>query len=249
MLKTRVIPVLTIKDLRLVKSVRFAEHRNIGSYIAAARVFNARDVDEMVVLDLDGRERGLNPSLLKEITKECFMPLTVGGGVKSIEDVRRLLSLGADKVSINTEAVRNPKLIEAAAREFGSQCVVVSIDAKKTAGGHEVMVSGRQEKTGLSPVLWAKEAQRLGAGEILLTSIDHDGCLDGYDIELVHRVSSAVSIPVIASGGAGNAEDCVKVVSLGGASASAAASIFQYTEITPKAIKDMLAKAGLEVRL
>lgn len=249
MLKIRVIPVLTIKDSRLVKSVQFAEHRNIGSFIAAARVFNARDVDEMVVLDLDGRKSGLKPEMLKEITKECFMPLTVGGGVRSVEDIQRLLSLGADKVSLNTEAVRNPKLIEEASKRFGSQCVVVSIDAKKKKQGYEVMVAGGQEPTGLSPVEWAKEVKRLGAGEILLTSIDHDGCMDGYDLDLVRSVSSSVSLPVIACGGAGNTHDCVAVVEHGGASAVSVASVFQYTEITPKAIKEALAKAGREVRL
>ncbi|MDO8620288.1 MAG: glycosyl amidation-associated protein WbuZ [bacterium] len=249
MLKTRVIPVLTIKDLRLVKSVQFAEHRNIGSFIAAARVFNARDVDEMVVLDLDGRKSGLKPELLKEITKECFMPLTVGGGVRSVEDVQKLLSLGADKVSLNTEAVRNPKLISEASKRFGSQCVVVSIDAKKTANGYEVMIDGGRDQTGLSPVVWAKEAQKMGAGEILLTSIDHDGCMDGYDVELVREVSLVVSLPVIACGGAGNASHCVEVVQKGGASAVSAASMFQYTEITPRGIKEELAKAGIEVRL
>lgn len=249
MLKTRVIPVLTIKDLRLVKSVRFSEHRNIGSFIASARVFNARDVDEMIVLDLDGRKSGLKPELLKEITKECFMPLTVGGGVKSVEDIQTLLSLGADKVSLNTEAVKNPRLIEEASKRFGSQCVVVSIDAKKTADGYEVMIDGGKEQTGLSPTLWAKEVQKLGAGEILLTSIDRDGCMDGYDVELVQEVSSAVSLPVIACGGAGNASHCVEVIQKGGASAISVASMFQYTEITPRAIKEQLAKAGIEVRL
>ncbi|MEK7170642.1 MAG: imidazole glycerol phosphate synthase cyclase subunit [Patescibacteria group bacterium] len=249
MLKTRVIPVLTIKDLRLVKSVQFTEHRNIGSFIAAARVFNARDVDEMVVLDLDGRKSGLKPELLREITRECFMPLTVGGGVTSVQDIQALLSLGADKVSINTEAVKNPNLIAEASRRFGSQCVVVSIDVKKTEGGYEVMITGGKEPTGLSPFLWAKEVKRLGAGEIFLTSIDHDGCMDGYDRELVQKVSTSVSLPVIACGGAGNALDCVRVVTEGGASAVSAASMFQYTEITPRAIKEQLAKAGIEVRL
>lgn len=249
MLKTRVIPVLTIKNLRLVKSIRFGEHRNIGSFIAAARVFNARDVDEMVVLDLDGRRSGLKPELLRDITKECFMPLTLGGGVRTVEDIRLLLKLGADKVSINTEAVKNPRLIAEASAQFGAQCVVVSIDAKKTPSGYEVCIAGGSEPTGLSPVAWAKEVKRLGAGEIFLTSIDHDGCMDGYDVALVREVSSAVSIPVIACGGAGNAEDCVKVVEVGGASAVAAASIFQYTHLTPLAIKEHLFRSGIETRI
>ena len=249
MLKTRVIPTLTIKDLRLVKSTQFGEHRNIGSIIAAVRVFNARDVDEMIVLDLDGRENGLKSNMLQEITKECFMPLTLGGGVRTLEDITCLLTLGADKVSINTEAVRNPKLIEEAARQFGSQCVVVSIDAKKTENGYEVMVEGGKVPTGLSPIAWAREAKRRGAGEILLTSIDHDGMMDGYDVELVKSVSAAVSLPVIACGGAGALDDFARVIGEGGASAVSAASIFQYTEVTPNMIKVHLKEAGFEVRL
>lgn len=241
--------MLTIKDLRLVKSVQFREHRNIGSFMAAARVFNARDVDEMIVLDLDGYRNGLKPELLREITKECFMPLTMGGGVKTVEDIRLLLKLGADKVSLNTEAVKNPGLIVEAARQFGAQCIVVSIDVKKNRGDYEVFIKGGSEPTGLSPFFWARQAKQLGAGEILLTSIDHDGCMDGYDVELVRAVSFGVSLPVIACGGAGNALDCVKVIKEGGSSAVAAASVFQYTEITPQVIKEYLAKADIEVRL
>lgn len=249
MLKTRIIPCLTIKDLRLVKSVRFSEHRNIGSYIAAVRVFNARDVDEMIVLDLDAAASGVKSQLLQDITRECFMPLTVGGGVKTLEDIRLLLRLGADKVSLNTAAAENPALIEQAAGEFGSQCIVVSIDARRTDDGHEVWVNGGTEATGLSPRAWATEAERRGAGELLLTSIDHDGCMDGYDLELVKSVSSAVSIPVIACGGAGNTKDVLSVIRDGGASAAAAASIFQYTETTPLAIKRYLAENGIDTRI
>lgn len=249
MLKTRVIPVLTVRDLRLVKSVRFSEHRNIGSYIAAVRVFNARDVDEMIVLDLDAAEEGIKPALLREITKECFMPLTMGGGVKTLEDIRLLLRLGADKVSVNTAAVKDPALIGRAAAEFGSQCIVVSIDAKRQAHGYEVMIAQGQTPTGRLPRVWAKEAERRGAGELLLTSIDHDGCMDGYDIELTSSVSSAVSIPVIACGGAGRPADFLAAIKEGKASAAAAASIFQYTEITPSFVKRHLAKNGIETRI
>ena len=249
MLKTRVIPCLTIKDLRLVKSIRFSEHRNIGSYIAAARVFNARDVDEMLVLDLDAEREGLHPKLIQDIAKECFMPLTVGGGVKTLEDISLLLRLGADKVSINSAAVLDPELIKAASSQFGSQCVVVSIDARLRSGGYEVFTHGGSRNTGLSPALWAKEAEIRGAGEIFLTSIDHDGCMDGYDLSLVKSVVEAVSLPVIASGGAGNEAHCTRVVKEGGAAAVSAASIFQYTEITPNMIKEELAKSGVEVRL
>lgn len=249
MLKTRIIPCLTIKELRLVKSVQFADHRNIGSYIAAVRVFNARDVDEMVVLDLDAANTGIKPWLLEEITKECFMPLTVGGGIKALQDIRLLLRLGADKVAINTAAVTDPSFIEKAASEFGSQCIVVSIDAKVVAGRHEVFIRAGGEATGISPVVWAQQVEALGAGEIFLTSIDRDGMMNGYDNALVKTVSSAVSIPVVACGGAGNLDHCLAVVQEGGASAVAAGSIFQYTHITPRAIKAHLAQSGIETRL
>lgn len=249
MLKIRVIPCLTIKGLRLVKSIRFSEHRNIGSYIAAARVFNARDVDEMIVLDLDAKHEGLHPELISEIAKECFMPLTVGGGVKTLEDISLLLRLGADKVSINSAAVLDPEFITAASAQFGSQCIVVSIDVRFQKGGWEVFIHGGKKATGLSPVFFAKEAEKRGAGEIFLTSIDHDGCMDGYDLLLVKNVAEAVSLPVIASGGAGNQAHCVSVVREGGASAVSAASMYQYTEITPRMIKGELAKCGAPVRL
>lgn len=249
MLKTRVIPVLTVKGQKLVKSVQFANHRNIGSYIAAVRVFNARDVDEMVFLDLDGAEGGIKPWLLAEITKECFMPLSIGGGIRSLEDIRSALKIGADKVVINTAVAERPEFISEAARKFGSQCVVVSIDAKRLGGGYKVFAGGGKLATGLEAVRWAKEAEQRGAGEILLTSIDADGMMQGYDIPLVRAVSSAVKIPIIASGGAGNLDDCLRVIKDGGASALAAASIFQYTQITPFNIKKHLAKFGIETRI
>ncbi|MEK7208052.1 MAG: imidazole glycerol phosphate synthase cyclase subunit [Patescibacteria group bacterium] len=248
MLKTRIIPCLTIKHHRLVKSVRFREHRNIGSYIAAARVFNARDVDEMIILDLDAAEGGVNPELLQEIAKECFMPLTLGGGVKTTDDIRLLLRLGADKIAMNTAAFRVPSLITRAAREFGSQCVVVSIDAQKKDGRYRVVIDGGREETALSPVAWAREAEARGAGELFLTSIDRDGMMQGYDYELLREVTEAVGIPVIACGGAGSADDCLQAVTCG-ASAVAAASIFQYTEITPKDIKRRLVAEGVATRL
>ena len=249
MLKTRVIPILTIKDLRLVKSVQFADHRNIGSYIAAVRVFNSRDVDEMVVLDLDAAETGVKKELLREISKECFMPLTIGGGIKTLDDIQTILKVGADKAVINTAALERTEFITEAARRFGSQCVVVSIDAKKNKNSYEVFGRGGTHATGKKPHEWARESEAHGAGEILLTSIDHDGMMDGYDIDLVHSVSSVVDVPVIAAGGAGNLNDCMSVLQKGNASAVAAASIFQYTQITPRAIKEYLAKAGIEARI
>ena len=233
MLKTRVIPVLTIKNERLVKSVRFADHRNIGSYIAAVRVFNARDVDELIFLDLDAQARGIRPDLLREVTKECFMPVTLGGGVRSVEDIQTLLNCGADKVSINTAALETPELITAGANRYGSQCIVVSIDVRDDIAG---------------AVARAKEAQARGAGELLLTSISRDGVMEGYDLPLIQAVSGAVNIPVIACGGAGTAVHCVDAVQ-SGASAVGAASIFQYTQTTPQMIKKALIRFGFPARI
>lgn len=249
MLKTRVIPVLTVKDLRLVKSIQFDNHRNIGSYIAAVRVFNSRDVDEMVFLDLDANINGIKPWLLKEVTKECFMPLTIGGGIKTLEDIRLVLQCGADKVSINTAALEDPEFISKAAAVFGSQCIVVSIDAKKFGGRYEVFKNGGKIATGREAVEWAREAERLGAGEILFASIDHDGKMDGYDVNLIKMLAAAVKIPVIVAGGAGKLDDFLAVTQGGGASAIAAASIFQYTQTTPLNIKQYLKENGIETRV
>lgn len=248
MLKTRVIPVLTIKGERLVKSVRFADHRNIGSYISAVRVFNARDVDELIFLNLDAGRLGIEPRLLKEVTKECFMPVTLGGGVRTLPDIQLLLSCGADKVSVNTAAVEYPDLISTGSQRFGSQCIVVSIDAKRVGNRYKVFTHGGREASGKDVVAWAKEVQTRGAGEILLTSIDNDGVMEGYDLALIKEVSSAVTIPVIASGGAGIASHCVLAMQQG-AAAVAAASIFQYTQTTPSLIKEELARFGFPVRI
>jgi cyclase len=249
MLKTRVIPCLTIKDQRLVKSVQFQEHRNIGSYISAARVFNGRDVDEMILLDLDARREGINERLVQEVTKECFMPLTIGGGIKEIDDIKLMLKMGADKISINTSAVLNSNLISQGAKMFGSQCVVVSIDYKLSDGVHKVFIDGGKRETKWMPVDLAMEVEKMGAGEILLTSIDKDGTMEGYDLELIKFVSDVVNIPIVACGGAGKLEDFVSAVKNGGASAVAAASIFQYTQTTPGNIRAYLADNGIEARL
>ncbi|MDO8561480.1 MAG: imidazole glycerol phosphate synthase cyclase subunit [bacterium] len=248
MLKTRVIPVLTIKNERLVKSVRFDHHRNIGSYIASVRVFNARDVDELIFLDLDARSRGIRPSLLREVTKECFMPVTLGGGVRTVEDMQTLLAAGADKVALNTGALETPELIDAGAKRYGSQCVVVSIDAKSIGGRYEVFKAGGTESVGREAAAWAREAEARGAGEILLTAIERDGVMEGYDLDLIGKVAGAVRIPVIASGGAGIAMHCVEAVK-SGASAAAAASIFQYTQTTPALIKEELIRFGFPARI
>lgn len=249
MLKTRVIPCLTIKENRLVKSVQFKEHRNLGSYIGAVRIFNARDVDEMMILDIDGHKSGLNTRLLEDCTRECFMPLTIGGGVCSLDDIKVLLKLGADKISLNTEAYLHPALISEAANMFGRQCVVVSVDVRRTTLGLEVWIDGGSRPTGRNVVDWVKEVERLGAGEILLTSIDHDGMMDGYDITLTKQVSDTVRIPVIASGGAARLEDFLSAICDGGATAVAAASIFQYTQVTPGNVKDYLRANAIDTRI
>lgn len=252
MLKIRVMPTLLFKNFGLVKSVKFDSWRRIGSVMQAVKVYNLREVDELVFLDISATPEGHPPDFetVDEIADECFMPLTVGGGVRSVEDVRRLLQVGADKVAINTAAVQNPELIQSAAQQFGSQCVVISIDVKQHSNGtYEVFTHAGTQATGKDPVIWAKQVESLGAGEILLTSIDRDGTMTGYDIELTKNISHAVSIPVIASGGAGNYQDMALVLQEGGASAVAAASIFHYTQQTPLEAKHFLKAQGLNVRL
>ncbi|MEO0272151.1 MAG: glycosyl amidation-associated protein WbuZ [candidate division WOR-3 bacterium] len=252
MLKIRVMPTLLFKNFGLVKSVKFDSWRRIGSVMQAVKVYNLREVDELVFLDISATPEGHPPDFetVDEIADECFMPLTVGGGVRSVEDVRRLLQVGADKVAINTAAVQNPELIQSAAQQFGSQCVVISIDVKQHSNGtYEVFTHAGTQATGKDPVMWAKQVESLGAGEILLTSIDRDGTMTGYDIELTKNISHAVSIPVIASGGAGNYQDMASVLQEGGASAVAAASIFHYTQQTPLEAKHFLKAQGLNVRL
>lgn len=252
MLKTRVMPTLLFKDLGLVKGVSFDSWRRVGSVMQAIKVYNLREVDELVFLDITATPEGRTPDFatVDEIADECFMPLTVGGGLSRVEDVRRLLQVGADKVALNSALVSDPSLIRAVARQFGSQCIVASIDAKRTAaGGHEVFTHSGTRPTGLDPVALARQAEELGSGEILLTSIDCDGTMAGYDIDLIRRVSAAVTIPVIASGGAGNYDHMAAALLDGGASAVAAASIFHFTQQTPLEAKLFLKARGLPVRL
>lgn len=252
MLKVRVMPTLLFKDFGLVKGVGFDSWRRVGSVMQSVKVYNMREVDELVFLDISATQEGRSPDFetVDEIADECFMPLTVGGGVRSLEDVRRLLQVGADKVAFNTAAVLHPELITVAAQEFGAQCVVVSIDAKTVADDrYEVYTHAGTQPTGRDPVALAKEVEALGAGEILLTSIDRDGTMTGYDVNLIAAVSQAVSIPVIASGGAGNYEHMAAAIQAGGASAVAAASIFHFTHQTPLEAKRFLHQAGIQVRL
>lgn len=252
MLKVRVMPTLLFKDLTLVKGVRFDSWRRVGSVMQAIKVYNMRAVDELVFLDITATREGRAPDFetVDEIADECFMPLTVGGGVRTVDDVRRLLQVGADKVAINTAAVLTPDLIRSVSEKFGSQCVVASIDTKQMPSGqYEVCVRSGTQPTGKDPVRFAREVESLGAGEILLTSIDRDGTMSGYDIELTRSVADAVSIPVIASGGAGKYEDMASALLEGHASAIAAASIFHFTQQTPLEAKRFLRDRGISVRL
>lgn len=251
MLKTRVVPTLLYRDFGLVKGVGFDSRRHVGSAMQAVKVYNLRGVDELVFVDVRATLEGRSPDLelVDDLADECFMPLTVGGGVRTVEDFRRLLQVGADKVSVNTAALEKPDLVRAAADRFGSQCVVVSIDTRsRPTNGPTVWTRSGSADTGRGPVEVARQMEELGAGELLLTSIDRDGTMAGYDLETIRRVTDAVGIPVIASGGAGSYDHMVIAVREGGASAVAAASIFHFTQQTPMEAKDHLRRAGLAVR-
>jgi cyclase len=251
MLKVRLIPTLLWKDVGLVKGVGFDSWRRVGTVMPAIKVYNTRDVDELILLDItatrDGRE--LDYETIAELSAECFVPLTVGGGVNGVERIRRLLRAGADKVAINSAAYDRPALIREAADTFGSQCVVAGVDARRAADGTYACYSHCGTRpTGKRPDAWAAELERLGAGEILVTSIERDGSMQGYDTDLIRMVARAVSIPVIASGGAGSYADMHRAIVEGGASAVAAASIFHFTEQTPAEAKEYLARRGVPVR-
>lgn len=252
MLKIRVLPTLLYKDVGLVKGSHFDSSRRIGGVQQAIKVYNLREVDELIFLDVAATPAKRRPDfqLIDEIADECFMPLTVGGGVRTLEDVQQLLAVGADKVAINTAAIETPQLVREAAQTFGNQCVVVSIDALRCPDGTYVVRSrcGTQV-TQQNPVSWAREVEALGAGEILLTSIDRDGTMQGYDIELIRAVSETVSVPVIASGGAGSYHHMVEVLQQTSAAAVAAASMFHFTEQTPREAKLYLQAHALPVRL
>jgi len=252
MLKTRVMPTLLHKDLGLVKGVRFDSWRRVGSAMQSVKVYNMREVDELVFLDITATREGREPDyeLVDDLADECFMPLTVGGGVRTVEHFERLLKVGADKVAVNTAVIERPEVIAEAAATFGAQCVVVSIDALRSPdGGLEVLTHSGATPTGREPADLAAEAQERGAGEILLTSIDRDGTMEGYDIDLIRDVAAAVTIPVIASGGAGTYAHMAAALLEGGASAVAAASMFHFTEQTPLEAKRHLHERGVAVRI
>jgi cyclase len=249
--KIRIMPTLLFKDVGLVKGVGFDSWRRVGSAMQAVKVYNMREVDELVFLDISATREGRPPDFesVDELADECFMPLTVGGGVRTLEDVRRLLQVGADKVAVNSAAIENPDLIRQIAHRFGSQCVVVSIDYRQSGGRSEVYTRVGLQPTGKSPVDWAREAEALGAGEILLTSIERDGAMCGYDVETARQVNQAVGIPVIAAGGAGSFEDMRVVIAEANVRAVAAASIFHFTQQTPLEAKRYLNEYGVPVRL
>jgi cyclase len=255
MLTRRIIPCLDVKDNRVVKGVNFLNLRDAGDPVEIARRYDAEGADELVFLDITASHeaRDIILDVVRRTAEEIYMPLTVGGGVRTIQDFRNLLSAGADKVGINSAAVRTPELISAASKRFGAQCVVVAIDPKRTVKDGrefwEVHINGGRVPTGIEAVAWAKKVESLGAGEILLTVMDADGTLAGYDIEITRAVAEAVSIPVIASGGAGSAEHLYQALTEGKADAVLAASIFHFGAYSIAQAKQYLAERGVPVRL
>ncbi|HKO87223.1 MAG TPA: imidazole glycerol phosphate synthase subunit HisF [Burkholderiales bacterium] len=250
-LAKRIIPCLDVTSGRVVKGVNFVELRDAGDPVEIARRYDEQGADELTFLDITASsdDRDLILHVIEEVAAQVFIPLTVGGGVRKVEDVRRLLNAGADKVSMNTSAVNDPQLVFDAAERYGSQCIVVAIDAKRSGDRWEVFTHGGRKAAGLDAVDWARKAQSLGAGEILLTSMDRDGTREGFDLGLTRAVSDAVDIPVIASGGVGNLEHLAEGILQGHADAVLAASIFHFGEFTVGQAKQLLADRGIEVRL
>jgi len=253
-LAKRVIPCLDVEGGRVVKGTRFLDLRDAGDPVEVAARYDTEGADELVFLDITASHEGRDILLetVRRTAEQCFMPLTVGGGIRTIEDIRTLLAAGADKVSINSAATRNPDFVRRAAERFGSQCIVVAIDPKRiSVGGREVWrvyINGGRVPTDLEAVSWAARVEELGAGEILLTSMDADGTQDGYDLEMTRAVADAVTIPVIASGGCGSPEHVVRVLTEGRADAALAASIFHYRQYSIHQVKEAMARAGVPVR-
>lgn len=251
MLTKRIIPCLDVKDGRVVKGTNFVNLRDAGDPVEVAAIYDQQMADEIVFLDITAshEKRSIMLDIVQKTAEKVFMPLTVGGGITNVDDIRILLNAGADKASMNTAAVENPELIKDSANRFGNQCIVVAIDAKKISSNWEVYTHGGRTPTGKDVIKWAQEAESLGAGEILLTSMDHDGTKKGYGIELTNAVCDAVNIPVIASGGAGQLEDFYNVFAKTKTDAALAASVFHYQELTVGDVKQYLNEKKVEVRL
>ena len=250
MIAKRIIPCLDIKDGRTVKGVNFEGLRDAGDPVELAKRYSKEGADELVFLDITAtkEKRKTLIELVKKIALEIDIPFTVGGGIRTTEEIADLLHAGADKVSLNSAIVRNPDLINKASRQFGSQCIVAAVDAKRTGDQWTVFISGGSKNTGKDALKWIKEVEERGAGEILLTSMDQDGTKDGFDVELLKKVNEFISIPVIASGGAGTTQHCVDAIKEGGADAVLAASIFHFQEIAISELKNELEEAGITVR-
>jgi len=251
MLKNRIIPCLDVKNGRVVKGINFVDLKDAGDPVEQAKIYSDGGADEICFLDITASNENRNTiyDVVERTSKKCFVPLTVGGGVRSVEDINKLLNCGADKVSINTAAVENPKIIEESSKKFGSQCIVVAIDAKKKNDKWEIFTHGGRNNSGINALEFAKKMEKSGAGELLVTSMDRDGTQVGYDNELMSNITALVNIPVIASGGVGNLDHLVDGIKLGNASAVLAASIFHYGKHSVKEAKEYLASKGIPVRI
>jgi len=251
MLKNRIIPCLDVKNGRVVKGINFVDLKDVGDPVEQAKIYSDGGADEICFLDITASNENRNTiyDVVEKTSKKCFVPLTVGGGVRSVDDINKLLSCGADKVSINTAAVQNKKVVEESSKKFGSQCIVVAIDAKKNGDNWEVFTHGGRTSTGINAVDFALTMEDSGAGELLVTSMDKDGTKSGYDIELMKKISETVNIPVIASGGAGNLDHLAEGITKGKANAVLAASIFHYGKYSIKQAKEYLDSKGIPVRI
>jgi cyclase len=251
MLKNRIIPCLDVKNGRVVKGINFVDLKDAGDPVEQAKIYSDGGADEICFLDItaSNENRDTIYDVVERTSKKCFVPLTVGGGVRNVDDISKLLNCGADKVSINTAAVKNPEVIVESSKKFGSQCIVVAIDAKKNVNKWEIFTHGGRNHTGIDAIEFAKKMENSGAGELLVTSMDRDGTKIGYDIELMSNISSSVNIPIIASGGVGNLDHLVDGIKLGNASAVLAASIFHYGKYTIMQAKEYLDLKGIPVRI
>ena len=252
MLKVRIIPCLDVKDGKVVKGTKFVNLKYAGDPVKQAQIYDKQGADELCFLDITASsdKRNILYNVVKKTAQKCFMPLTVGGGVRSVNDIRKLLLCGADKVSINTAAIKNPGFIKKSSSKFGNQCIVVAIDAKQVKKNKwEIYTHGGRKNTGIDAIKWAKKMEGLGAGEILLTSMDKDGTKSGFDLKLTKKISNSISIPVVASGGVGNIQHLVDGIKIGKASAVLAASIFHYGKYTIRQVKNKMKQKGIAIRI